>query len=114
MSDCIFCKIAAGEIPSEKVCEDEVLFAFRDIQPQAPTHIVIIPKKHIATMDDFDQSDSELLARLLLKCRDIARDENLSENGYRIVINCNRDGGQSVFHVHAHLLGGRHMSWPPG
>ena len=114
MSDCIFCKIAAGEIPSDKVFEDDSLVGFRDLQPQAPTHIVIIPRKHIETMNDFSEDDSELLAKMLLACRNIAKNEGLSDDGYRIVINCNRDGGQSVFHIHAHVLGGRRMSWPPG
>ncbi len=114
MSDCIFCKIGAGEIPSDKVYEDDSLFGFRDIQPQAPVHIVVVSKKHIPTMNDFTEADSELASRMLLACRKIARDEGLSERGYRIVINCNSDGGQSVFHVHAHVLGGRKMTWPPG
>jgi len=114
MSDCIFCKIGAGEIPSDKVYEDDSLFGFRDIQPQAPTHVVVIPKRHIATMNDFTESDAGLLSAMLLTCKKIAADEGLSETGYRIVINCNADGGQSVFHLHAHLLGGRKMTWPPG
>jgi histidine triad (HIT) family protein len=114
MSDCIFCKIAGGEIKSDKVHEDDSFLAFRDIQPQAPTHIVVIPKKHVPTMNELTESDSELLSGLLLACQKIAKDEKLSERGYRIVINCNKDGGQLVFHLHAHLLGGRRMSWPPG
>jgi len=114
MSDCIFCKIGAGEIPSDKVFEGESLFAFRDIQPQAPIHIVIIPKRHIATMNDFTEADSGLLSEMMLVCRELAAQEGLSDSGYRIVINCNSDGGQSVSHVHAHLLGGRKMTWPPG
>jgi histidine triad (HIT) family protein len=114
MAECIFCKIGSGEIQSQKVYEDEALVAFRDIEPQAPTHIVVIPRKHIETMNDVSKSDSELLADLLLVCTKIAQDEGLTEKGYRIVINCNKDGGQSVFHIHAHLLGGRKMSWPPG
>lgn len=114
MPDCIFCKIASGDIPSDKVYEDDSLVGFRDIQPQAPTHIVIIPKEHIETVNDITEDDSELLSGMLLACQRIAKDEGLSENGYRIVINCNRDGGQSVFHLHAHVLGGRKMSWPPG
>ncbi len=114
MSDCIFCKIAAGEIPSDKVFEDDSIVGFRDLQPQAPTHIVIIPRKHIETMNDFSEDDSELLSKMLLACRNIAKNEGLSGDGYRIVINCNSDGGQSVFHIHAHVLGGRRMSWPPG
>jgi histidine triad (HIT) family protein len=114
MSDCIFCKIGAGEIPSDKVFESDSLFAFRDIQPQAPIHIVIIPKKHITTMNDFTEADSGLLSEMMLACRELAAQEGRSDSGYRIVINCNSDGGQSVFHVHAHLLGGRKMTWPPG
>ena len=114
MSDCLFCKIATGEIPSDKVFEDDLLVGFRDIQPQAPTHIVIIPKKHIETTNDYTEDDSELLSRMLLTCQQLAKDEGLSENGYRIVMNCNKDGGQSVFHLHVHVLGGRRMSWPPG
>jgi len=114
MSDCLFCKIAAGEIPSDKVLDDDLMLGFRDIQPQAPTHIIIIPKKHIETTNDLTESDSELLSRMLLACRQIAQDEGLAEKGYRIVINCNKDGGQSVFHLHMHVLGGRKMSWPPG
>jgi histidine triad (HIT) family protein len=114
MSDCIFCKIGAGEIPSDKVFEDDSILAFRDIQPQAPTHIVIIPKRHIETMNDFTEADSGLISDMMLACKRIAAEQGLSENGYRIVINCNSDGGQSVSHIHAHVLGGRRMSWPPG
>lgn len=114
MSECIFCKIAHGEMQTDKVYEDELVVGFRDVQPQAPTHILVIPKKHITTMNDVTDSDTELLSCLLNVCRKIAKDENLSERGYRIVINCNKDGGQAVFHLHAHLLGGREMGWPPG
>jgi histidine triad (HIT) family protein len=114
MSHCIFCKIVAGDIPSDKVLEDDLMLGFRDIQPQAPIHIIIIPKKHIETTNDVTENDSELLSRMLLACRQIAADEGLAENGYRIVINCNRDGGQSVDHLHFHVLGGRKMTWPPG
>ena len=114
MADCIFCKIVAGEIPSDKVLEDDLMLGFRDIQPQAPIHIVIIPKKHIETTNDLAENDSELLSRMLLACRQIAMDEGLAESGYRIVINCNKDGGQSVDHLHFHVLGGRKMTWPPG
>jgi histidine triad (HIT) family protein len=114
MADCIFCKIASGEIPSNKVYEDGSIVGFRDVQPQAPVHIIVIPKKHIETMNDVTDSDAKLMSDLLQVCQKLARNEGLSEKGYRIVINCNKDGGQSVFHLHAHLLGGRHMSWPPG
>ena len=114
MSDCIFCKIGSGEIPSDKVLESDLLLAFKDVQPQAPSHIVIIPKKHIETINDLAETDSRLVAELFFACQRVAKDEGLAEDGYRIVINCNSDGGQSVFHIHAHVLGGRKMSWPPG
>ncbi len=114
MPECLFCKIARGEIPSDKVYEDGRFLGFRDIQPQAPVHVVVIPKKHIATMNDAAEADAQILGDLLLVCRDIAKDENVAEPGYRIVINCNKNAGQSVFHIHAHVLGGRHMTWPPG
>jgi len=114
MADCIFCKIGSGEIPADKVYDDGSVIGFRDIQPQAPTHIVVLPKKHIATMNDVTESDSELMFALLQACKKIAKDVGIFERGYRVVINCNNDGGQAVFHIHAHLLGGRKMSWPPG
>ena len=114
MSDCIFCKIGSGEIPVDKLYEDGSIVGFRDIQPEAPTHVVVIPKKHIATMNDATKSDSQVLSNMLLASQKIAKNEGLAEGGYRIVINCNRDGGQAVFHLHAHVLGGRRMSWPPG
>ena len=112
MADCLFCKIAAGEIPSTKVEEDDRFFAFRDINPEAPTHILAIPKVHVASLNDAD--DPELLGSLLLFAREIARSEGLSGRGYRVVLNTNADGGQTVFHIHAHILGGRVMHWPPG
>ena len=114
MSECIFCKISKGEIPSENVYDDGSVIGFKDIQPQAPIHIVVIPKKHIDTMNDVTESDSELMASVLQACAKIAKDMNIAKNGYRIVINCNSDGAQAVFHIHAHLLGGRKMGWPPG
>jgi histidine triad (HIT) family protein len=114
MPECLFCKIARGEIPSNKVYEDASFLGFRDIDPQAPVHIVVIPKKHIATMNDATKAETQILGDLLLVCQHIAKDENVAEPGYRIVINCNRNAGQSVFHIHAHVLGGRHMNWPPG
>ncbi len=112
MADCIFCKMAAGEIKPDVVYEDDKILAFRDINAQAPTHILIIPKAHIATMNDLD--DSDLAARLLLVVPKLAKQQGLAENGYRTVINCNSQGGQEVFHLHLHLLGGRQMQWPPG
>lgn len=114
MSTCIFCKIVNGEIPADKVYEGSSIIGFRDIQPQAPTHVVVIPKKHIETLNDATESDSRILSGLLLACQKIAADERIADKGYRVVISCNSEGGQAVFHLHAHLLGGRYMSWPPG
>lgn len=112
--DCLFCKIMQGEIPAETVHETDTTLAFRDINPQAPTHILVIPRRHIATLNDLQAADRELIGDLLLAAQDIARDEGLSERGYRVVMNCNEGAGQSVFHIHLHLLGGRGLSWPPG
>jgi len=113
MSDCLFCKIAGGEIPSKKVYEDDEFFAFHDISPQAPTHVLVIPRRHIASLEDAAADDEALLGRLLLVCRRLARELGI-ETGYRVVNNCGAPAGQSVFHVHFHLLGGRPMGWPPG
>ncbi len=112
MTDCLFCKMANGEIKPDIVYEDDTVLAFRDINPQAPVHILIIPKRHIATLNDLD--DVELAGTLLLTASKIARQENLAEDGYRTVFNCNKQGGQEVYHIHLHLLGGRQMTWPPG
>ena len=112
--DCLFCKIIAGEIPSNKVYEDRDVYAFHDISPAAPTHILIIPKKHIAAVKDASSEDAELLGRLTLKAAEIARKHGLEEDGYRFVINTGSDGGQTVFHIHLHILGGRRLTWPPG
>ncbi|HEX9810584.1 MAG TPA: histidine triad nucleotide-binding protein [Burkholderiales bacterium] len=112
--DCLFCKMVAGAIKPDTVYEDDEILAFRDIQPQAPVHVLIIPKRHIATLNDVSNGDASLLGRLLLTAKRVAEEMDIAEPGYRAVINCNRDGGQSVFHVHAHLLGGRRMKWPPG
>ncbi len=114
MSECIFCKIAAGEVPADKVLEEEDLVAFRDLNPQAPVHILVIPRKHIATLNDLEEEDAELMGRLHLAARRIAEAEGIAESGYRTVINCNAGAGQTVFHIHLHLLGGRPMGWPPG
>ena len=111
---CLFCKMVEGEIPTNKVYEDDELLAFRDINPQAPTHILIIPKKHIATLNDTSVDDQLLLGKIMLKAKDLATEEGLADDGYRVVLNCNRHGGQSVHHIHLHLLGGRQMAWPPG
>lgn len=114
MIDCIFCKIAAGDIPASKLYEDEHVVAFRDLHPQAPTHVLIIPRRHIATLNDLEPGDAELIGRMYLAAKQVAADLGIAESGYRTAFNCNRDGGQEVFHLHLHLLGGRRMSWPPG
>ena len=111
---CFFCKIANGEMDTDKVFEDDQVVAFRDINPQAPTHVLIIPKKHISTLNDLEKDDSELIGQLFLSAKNIARELGFSEDGYRTVFNCNGHGGQSVYHIHLHLLGGRQMGWPPG
>jgi len=114
MADCLFCKIAAGEIPAEKVKEADNWIAFRDISPQAPTHILIIPREHIATLNDLEPGNAPLLGELFVAAKQIAAEEGIAESGYRTVVNCNADAGQAVFHIHVHLLGGREMGWPPG
>ena len=114
MDDCIFCKIAAGEIPAERVYEDDAVVAFRDLNPQAPTHVLVIPRQHIATINDVSPDNEATIGRLFRAARAIAAQEGFAEAGYRTVINCNEAGGQTVFHVHLHLLGGRMMHWPPG
>lgn len=114
MNECLFCKMVSGVIPCDKVHENENVLAFRDIDPKAPTHILIIPKKHITTLNEINKSDQDLLGELLLTAKKIAKDEGIDTSGYRTVFNCNSDGGQTVFHIHMHLLGGRPMAWPPG
>jgi histidine triad (HIT) family protein len=110
---CLFCKIIAGEIPSKKVFEDDLTYAFKDINPQAPTHVLVVPRKHIASLAEAGAEDQDLIGYLHLVAGKIARDEGLSK-GFRTVINTGSDGGQTVDHLHVHLLGGRPMSWPPG
>jgi len=114
MGECIFCKIRDGEMRATVVHEDDEVMAFEDINPQAPTHVVIIPKRHIATMNDLDDGDAQLVGRLFLVAKDLAAKRGHAETGYRVVMNTNREAGQSVFHIHLHLLGGRPMRWPPG
>ncbi|MGH8496289.1 MAG: histidine triad nucleotide-binding protein [Gammaproteobacteria bacterium] len=114
MKDCIFCRIASGDLETTLVHEDEDLVAFRDLNPQAPTHVLLIPRRHIATVNDLEEADAKLVGKLTLAAKRIARGEGLAEDGYRLVLNCNRGAGQSVFHIHLHLLGGRPMTWPPG
>ncbi|HUH16732.1 MAG TPA: histidine triad nucleotide-binding protein [Methylomirabilota bacterium] len=111
--DCLFCRIAAGEIPSDRVYEDDEVLAFRDIAPRAPTHVLVIPRRHVADAHALTDADGPLLAQLFGAVRRIADDAGLS-NGYRVVTNVGPEAGQSVFHLHLHLLGGRTMSWPPG
>jgi len=114
MSDCLFCKIASGEIKTDFVHEEEGLVAFKDINPQAPLHIIIIPRKHVSTLNDLSDIDAELVGRMVLAAKKIAVDNDVNGSGYRTVFNCNADGGQSVFHLHLHLLAGRRLTWPPG
>lgn len=112
--DCIFCKIAEGEIPSDIVYEDDRCVVFRDINPQAPTHLLVIPREHIAGMDHLDDDDREVLGHLMLVVAQVARDAGLAVSGYRTVINWGPDSGMEVPHLHIHVLGGRKMTWPPG
>ncbi len=112
--DCLFCKIAAGEIGGPLLYQDEHVTAFRDINPQAPTHILIIPNKHIASLNEAAAEDQAILGQLSLIATKLARDEGVADKGYRLVTNTGSDGGQAVFHIHVHLLAGRQMTWPPG
>lgn len=110
----IFKKIIDGEIPADKVYEDDKCLAFRDVNPQAPVHLLVIPKKEIASIDAVEEDDGPLLGHLWIVIRNLAREQGLAEGGYRVVVNCGRDAGQSVDHLHFHLLGGRDLTWPPG
>ena len=114
MTDCLFCKMVSGEIPPDIVYEDDEVLAFNDINPQAPTHVLIIPKKHIATLNEASDEDTQVLGRLNIVAAQLAKKLGFDEDGYRVVMNCNADGGQAVYHIHLHLLGGRSMAWPPG
>lgn len=114
MEDCIFCKIIKKEIPVSLVFENEKIIAFNDINPQAPVHILIIPKKHIPTLLDFSKKDISIIQEVFLNIPSLVCQFGIKERGFRIVMNCNQDAGQSVFHLHFHLLGGRKFSWPPG
>ena len=114
MEDCLFCKIVQKEIPASTVYEDDRIVAFDDINPQAPVHVLLIPKEHYASLNDIPEEKKDVLSHLLLKAREIARKKNIAEKGYRIVLNTARESGQEVFHIHFHLLGGRQMIWPPG
>ena len=114
MSDCIFCKIVDGEIPSDRVYENDEVIAFHDLNPQAPTHVLVIPRRHIATLLEAGVEDIEILGKLQTAAVEIARQQGLDQDGFRLVTNCLEGAGQSVFHIHVHLIGGRPLSWPPG
>jgi histidine triad (HIT) family protein len=114
MGDCIFCRIGAGELPSRKIFEDDELFVIEDLHPAAPTHALIIPRRHFATLLDLETGDSALVGRVFQVAAGLARKLEFAESGYRVVANCNRDGGQTVYHIHFHLLAGRPLGWPPG
>ncbi len=113
-SDCLFCKILAGDIPAELVYESDMAAAFRDINPQAPTHVLVIPRKHISTINDVTSDDEAIVGSLFTAAKEIAAADGIADDGYRAVMNCNEGAGQSVFHIHLHVLGGRPMNWPPG
>jgi histidine triad (HIT) family protein len=114
MSDCLFCKMVAGTIKPDVVYEDDAVLAFRDINPQAPTHVLVVPKRHISTINDLTSEDAELVGRFYLGAKKVAEQEGVAAEGYRTVMNCNAAAGQTVFHLHLHVLGGRNMHWPPG
>ena len=114
MTDCFFCKIGSGEIKPDIVFQDEHVIAFRDISPQAPVHVLIIPRAHVATLNDLGTDQAGLADMMFTAVQKIAAQEGIADSGYRTVVNCNADGGQSVYHLHMHLLGGRQLEWPPG
>jgi len=111
---CLFCRIATGEIPAKKIYEDDHVIAFHDINPQAPTHVLVVPRKHIASLDEMSDADAQIVGNVLLHAAQIARDQQLTSDGYRVVVNTGEAAGQTVFHIHFHLLGGRNFGWPPG
>ncbi len=112
--NCLFCKIVAGDIPAEIIYESDSAIGFRDVNPQAPTHVLIIPREHIATINDLDAGHEMTVGNLYMAAKAIAADEGIADDGYRVVMNCNEAAGQTVFHIHLHLLGGRSFAWPPG
>ena len=114
MSDCLFCRIAAGEIPAKVVFRDEHLVAFQDINPQAPMHVLIVPRRHVPTLNDLSPSDDALVGEMVRRAAAIAGEQGYDQRGYRTVFNCNAEAGQSVFHIHMHVLAGRPLAWPPG
>lgn len=114
MEDCLFCKIVAGDIPSTKVYEDDKVYAFNDIEPQTPTHIIIVPKMHISSSNELTDDNAEVIGHIFTVAAKIAKEKGFAEKGWRIVNNCGEDGGQTVGHIHFHLLAGRNLGWPPG
>jgi histidine triad (HIT) family protein len=114
MEDCLFCKINRGDIPAEKVYDGDDVFAIKDINPQAPVHLLIIPKKHLATLQDIEENDFNLIGSIFGVANQLADENNLDQSGFRMIANCGAGAGQSVFHIHYHLLGGRALKWPPG
>jgi histidine triad (HIT) family protein len=114
MADCLFCKIIAREIPASIVYEDDGMLAFNDINPQGPTHVLVVPKRHIATLNDLAPADDAIVGELIRRAAAIAKDRGIDAGGFRTVFNTNRDAGQTVFHIHLHLIGGRVLAWPPG
>ncbi len=114
MPDCLFCKIIAGDIPAEVIYQTEDVLVFRDVNPVAPTHLLAVPKQHISTINELDESNATLVGKMYLAAKEVARQENIQEQGYRTVINCGENAGQTVFHIHLHILAGRSFSWPPG
>jgi histidine triad (HIT) family protein len=114
MSECLFCRISAGQIPASIVHQDERLVAFNDIDPKAPLHVLIVPRRHVPTLNDLTDADDRLIGEMIRRAAAIAKDRGFAEGGYRAVFNCNQNAGQSVFHIHLHLLAGRALTWPPG
>ena len=109
VEDCLFCRIISGDITTDFVYEDDQVIAFRDINPQAPTHVLIVPRRHVATVDELEDGDGELVGQMLLTARHLARSEGIADSGYRLVLNCKGEGGQTVYHIHLHLMGGRQL-----
>ncbi len=114
MTDCLFCKIRDGEIPADIIYQDDDVLAFNDVNPQAPTHLLIIPKKHLSTVNDVEQADETMMGKLFSAAKKIAAENGINDGGYRLVVNTNEQAGQTVFHIHMHFLAGRIMTWPPG
>ena len=114
MADCLFCRIVAGTIPATLVHQDEHLVAFRDINPQAPMHVLIVPRRHLASLNELTESDDQIVGEMVRRAAAIARSNGFADRGYRTVFNCNAEAGQTVFHIHLHVLGGRPLTWPPG